>query len=66
MELPSKIKDAINSAMEVQEELASLRRATDDKQILFIAHQIRAKLRIRDDIGFNIEKALIESEHGTN
>jgi hypothetical protein len=62
MELPKAIKDAINSTSSIEPELANLLIAVDDQQMLTIAHRIRAKIEVRRDIGFDIEKAIMENE----
>ena len=61
MELPQEIRECLNDAFSIEPELIELKSATTDKQLLMIAHKIKAKMQVKKDVGFNIEKSINES-----
>lgn len=57
-----KIQDAIDSGSSIEKDLNDLDNAKTDKQILSIAHTIRAKRSVRNDIVCDIVKIINEEK----
>ena len=55
-----KLQDIIDNGSSIQTELADIDKAATDQEMLSIAHRIRAKRAVRQDLIFEIGKALNE------
>jgi len=64
MELPNFIRETINSTSSVDAELNKLLQAKDDAEMLMIAHRIRSKIEVRNEVAFDLEQALIRESNG--
>lgn len=60
-----RLQEAIDENTGIDKELEELDNALNDEQVLSIAHQIKAKRLIRNDVQFGIMQALKEmGEYG--
>jgi hypothetical protein len=62
MEIPKALIQAINSRSSIEPELGNLLKAETDAEMLTIAHRIRAKMEVRADISFDIQKVINEEK----
>ena len=64
MEGIEKLQEIIDEGSSIQEELIQLDKASTNEEMLSIAHRIRAKRSVRQDIIFEIRKALSTIRNG--